>query len=352
MKRFVFLKMPSILSVTTTAFVFLNGTQDYNNNSNSNSNSNSNNNNKIDINITDYSNTTDIANITDIANTTEYANITDYLNDDDYANITDYMSGDDSNDNNNSYISQSQYVENISGIIMSSTTNNETNTTNDNNDDNDDKKRDSKTHGLILLIMLLVLVTLPCSLGILTAFMDSIANCCKIFSDCCKSFYECCSNNYILYTERKAIAAQRVYPFKNDVLCKKFINELNSKNKKTQEEKQSTDDNVCSICMEPFDVDNKKKWRCSKHKNIYLNCNHTFHEICLQNWVANQIAQDTEPNCPLCRNVIVENTPTISKNMYNTNYLSVLDSNDEISFYTTTRSYSDDSDGYSSYDEY
>lgn len=50
----------------------------------------------------------------------------------------------------------------------------------------------------------------------------------------------------------------------------------------------------CAICLEKDDI-------CVK-----LNCNHTFHQDCIKNWVNNFYNKVAKPTCPICRATISE----------------------------------------------
>lgn len=53
------------------------------------------------------------------------------------------------------------------------------------------------------------------------------------------------------------------------------------------------DDDVCSICIEPFSVGGTLE--------LFTECGHVFHTACVASWVR----QDRQSRCPLCRQLIV-----------------------------------------------
>ena len=115
---------------------------------------------------------------------------------------------------------------------------------------------------------------------------------CLIF--CCGNFYNikkcthniinvCCFPFYMCKREIEEIQVLHTVIIDNK-LCKKSIDKLNKKNKKSIH-----DD--CIIC---FDFLNKKK-------KINLNCKHSFHQECLQTWIENKIISHGIITCPICR---------------------------------------------------
>ena len=91
----------------------------------------------------------------------------------------------------------------------------------------------------------------------------------------------------------------------------KFIKKLNVNNYKNINKKNGFD---CSICIESI---NLEKINLKKNNVVILNCHHVYHTNCLQPWVKSQVAQINKPNCPLCREIIIEFN---DKQTYNYNY--------------------------------
>lgn len=54
---------------------------------------------------------------------------------------------------------------------------------------------------------------------------------------------------------------------------------------------------VCSICLEHIDYNTEK----------ILNCNHTFHDACINEW----FSFDKDKGCPLCRTVNISDEPDV-----------------------------------------
>jgi hypothetical protein len=123
------------------------------------------------------------------------------------------------------------------------------------------------------------------------------------------------SYNIINYTKNKIIKKCRSIresknnPIVKQKLNKKFITTLNTEN---HTKINKTDELECSICIEPIELD---KFKLTKNKLVFLNCGHVYHTPCIQGWVKSQIKQINKPNCPLCRDIIVnysENVKTVT----------------------------------------
>jgi hypothetical protein len=123
-------------------------------------------------------------------------------------------------------------------------------------------------------------------------------------------------NNLIHYTKNKIIKAcksikkSKNNPIVKNKLNKKFIKNLNTEN---HEKINKTEELECSICIEPIELD---KFKLTKNKLVFLNCGHVYHTPCLQTWVKSQIKQINKPNCPLCRDIIVNYSEKIEHVTY------------------------------------
>jgi hypothetical protein len=111
--------------------------------------------------------------------------------------------------------------------------------------------------------------------------------------------------NLINYTKKKiinkckAMNESKNNPIIKNKLNKKFINILNTENHKKI---NTTDELDCSICIEKIEL---HKFQLTQNKLVFLNCGHVYHTQCLQTWVKSQIKLINKPNCPLCRDIIV-----------------------------------------------
>jgi hypothetical protein len=120
-------------------------------------------------------------------------------------------------------------------------------------------------------------------------------------------------NNLINYTKNKIIKKCRSMiesknnPIVKKKLNKKFINILNTEN---HEKINKTDELECSICIESIELD---KFKLTKNKLVFLNCGHVYHTPCIQSWVKSQIKQINKPNCPLCRDIIVNYSEKVDR---------------------------------------
>lgn len=90
------------------------------------------------------------------------------------------------------------------------------------------------------------------------------------------------------YTEKNNL------PIKNNILNKSFIDTLNKSN-------NCEFDKSCSICVENIEDKEFKK----KRHIVTLNCKHSFHTSCINEWVKTQTSIGTKPVCPTCRMDIV-----------------------------------------------
>ena len=97
----------------------------------------------------------------------------------------------------------------------------------------------------------------------------------------------------------KAMNESKNNPIIKNKLNKKFINILNTENHKKI---NTTDELDCSICIEKIEL---HKFQLAQNKLVFLNCGHVYHTQCLQTWVKSQIKLINKPNCPLCRDIIV-----------------------------------------------
>ena len=76
-------------------------------------------------------------------------------------------------------------------------------------------------------------------------------------------------------------------PIVNNKLSKKYIKTLKNNNcNKEQLE--------CSICLEKI-----------KNQSLILDCSHSYHIYCLQEWVKSQTSIGNIPRCPMCRESII-----------------------------------------------
>lgn len=96
---------------------------------------------------------------------------------------------------------------------------------------------------------------------------------------------------------RKQLSPSQI---KNGKLNTSFIKKLNETNKSNVNVSTQLQ---CSICIEDITLENYKD---NSSKLVFLNCSHVFHTDCIQPWVKTQIKQITHPNCPLCRDIIID----------------------------------------------
>jgi len=104
----------------------------------------------------------------------------------------------------------------------------------------------------------------------------------------------------IKYTEKNNL------PIKNNILNKSFIDTLNKSN-------NCEFDSSCSICVENIEDKEFKK----KRHIVTLNCKHSFHTSCINEWVKTQTSIGKKPVCPTCRMDIV------NINQYKNNYTTI-----------------------------
>jgi len=102
-------------------------------------------------------------------------------------------------------------------------------------------------------------------------------------------------------------------------LSKTCINGLN----KSNIDKVNVQDILeCSICIEKIELE---KYKIKKNNLVFLNCSHVYHTKCIQSWVKTQINQINKPNCPLCRDIII--------NIENKIYSDTESDNSDFSYY-------------------
>jgi hypothetical protein len=78
---------------------------------------------------------------------------------------------------------------------------------------------------------------------------------------------------------------------KNNMLTKTYIQKLNENNK------SNNNYSDCSICIE----------KIKKKKDIIrLDCGHNFHINCMQDWIQVKLEAGIGPECPLCREKIID----------------------------------------------
>ena len=140
--------------------------------------------------------------------------------------------------------------------------------------------------GLIVLIVMgpFILVVLMCMILIIRD---------TIYDPIYKYFKK------IWYKYKNKIESKKNETIVNGKLNKKFITSLNTNNHEKINKKEIMD---CSICIESIELD---KFKLTKNKLVFLNCGHVYHTTCLQSWVKSQIKQINKPDCPLCRDIII-----------------------------------------------
>lgn len=120
---------------------------------------------------------------------------------------------------------------------------------------------------------------------------------------------------------------QKKLPIYNNKLNPAFIKELNQNNiDKVKNKKEALE---CSICLTEINIENYKN---NKTDLVFLNCSHVYHKDCLNPWVKEKAQSFNHPDCPYCRNEIIDMN-TI-KQIYTYNQVS--------------NSYDSDNSGYSS----
>ena len=149
-----------------------------------------------------------------------------------------------------------------------------------------DSNNNNLLEGLLVLIVMgpFILVVLMCMIFIIRdTIYDPIYNYFK------KIWYE---YKYKLESKKNETIV-------NGKLNKNFITSLNTNNHERINKKEIMD---CSICIESIELD---KFKLTKNKLVFLNCGHVYHTTCLQSWVKSQIKQINKPDCPLCRDIII-----------------------------------------------
>jgi hypothetical protein len=91
-------------------------------------------------------------------------------------------------------------------------------------------------------------------------------------------------------------------PIYNNKLTPIFIKKLNKSNFIKVANKK--EDLNCSICLEEINIEN---YQHNKTDLVFLNCDHVFHKQCLNTWVKTKVQNFNNPDCPLCRNKIINN---------------------------------------------
>lgn len=103
----------------------------------------------------------------------------------------------------------------------------------------------------------------------------------------------------------------RIYPFKpiNDI---NNIIEMNCTNRYNQYYHNSINEDICAICLESVDTDNK-----------FLPCDHLFHPLCIIRWSKQQIINDATHYCPYCKNSYEYNLLSNKIMLYHINYTQI-----------------------------
>lgn len=96
----------------------------------------------------------------------------------------------------------------------------------------------------------------------------------------------------------------RIYPFNstcNNIVEMNSINNYydNSCNNNSYNNicDNSYNEQICAICLEDVNIN-----------NIFLECDHLFHQLCIIRWSRKQIFNKQPPTCPLCKNQYEYNT--------------------------------------------
>ncbi len=98
-------------------------------------------------------------------------------------------------------------------------------------------------------------------------------------------------------------------PIYKNKLNPTFINKLNKNN--IDKVKNKKEPLVCSICLDEINLENYKE---KKTDLVFLNCSHVFHKDCINSWVETKVKSYTTPECPLCRDTII-NIGSVKKNI-------------------------------------
>ena len=85
---------------------------------------------------------------------------------------------------------------------------------------------------------------------------------------------------------------------KNNKLTNTFIKKLNDNYKKDVNKTYK-----CSICIDEIN---------NEHNIVFLKCGHAYHKQCLNNWVKTKVKNTQDPDCPMCRDVIIKIPKIIS----------------------------------------
>lgn len=78
----------------------------------------------------------------------------------------------------------------------------------------------------------------------------------------------------------------RIYPLNNNIL----VNDTKENNNIETSPMNDSNEDVCSICLDPLFTDNK-----------FLKCTHLFHPECIINWMQVQKKNNFNLSCPICK---------------------------------------------------
>lgn len=95
--------------------------------------------------------------------------------------------------------------------------------------------------------------------------------------------------------------AQQRFPVPLRAAQRPFAAAAQEEQKEQAEPAQEEEADLCSICMETLNVANKPIKK--------LNCNHAFHQRCVDQWISAQVASGDAPTCPLCRREVIPQRP-------------------------------------------
>ena len=162
-----------------------------------------------------------------------------------------------------------------------------------NNTNSSMNNKDEYEYGISYIIILAFApLIIAVSAAICICLTDAIYEVKKKFKNIIKKI--------IKYTEKNNL------PIKNNILNKSFIDTLNKSN-------NCEFDSLCSICVENIEDNEFKK----KRHIVTLNCKHSFHTSCINEWVKTQTSTGKKPVCPTCRMDIV------NINQYKNNYTTI-----------------------------